>query len=113
LESCRKEWEIVELMAVDVIDQRGCLSYLGPRKKGHIRQPAVTEGPNEPGLGREYQFGFQMKHMSHKYWPFINGFLNFIGSGTTIAAFYIYPHMAKLFPVSNSVELRRNYVPQQ
>ena len=49
--------------------------------------------------------------MSHKYWPFVNGFLNFIVSGTTMAAYYIYPHMAKLFPVSNSVAHQKNFCP--
>jgi hypothetical protein len=94
-----------------VMDHRGSLLYLGPRKKGHRRQPTVSEGPNEPGIAREYQFGFHRKNMSHKYWPFINGFLNLIVSGTTMAAFYIYPHMAKLFPVSNSVQHRKKFCP--
>ncbi len=47
--------------------------------------------------------------MSHKYWPFINGFLNLIDSGSTMAAYYMYPHMAKLFPVSNSVAHRKKF----
>jgi hypothetical protein len=49
--------------------------------------------------------------MSHKYWPFVNGFLNLIVSGTTMAAYYMYPHMAKLFPVSNSVAQRKKFCP--
>ncbi len=49
--------------------------------------------------------------MSHKYWPFVNGFLNLIVSGTTMAAYYMYPHMAELFPVSNSVARRKKFCP--
>jgi hypothetical protein len=49
--------------------------------------------------------------MSHKYWPFVNGFLNLIVSGTTMAAYYMYPHMTKLFPVSNSVAHQKKFCP--
>ncbi len=93
------------------MDNRGSLLYLSQRKKGHRRQPTVSEGPSEPGIAQEYQFGFHRKNMSHKYWPFINGFFNLIVSGTTMAAFYIYPHMAKLFPVSNSVQHGKKFCP--
>jgi hypothetical protein len=55
-----------------VMSHRGSLSYLGPRKKGNMRQPTVPEGPNKPGISREYQFCFHRRHMSHKYWPFVN-----------------------------------------
>ena len=49
--------------------------------------------------------------MSHKYWPFVNGFLNLIVSGTIMAAYYMHPNMAKLFPVSNSVAHRKKFCP--
>jgi hypothetical protein len=94
-----------------VMSHRGSLSYSGPRKKGNMRQPTVSEGPNEPGITREIQFWFHWRQMSHKFWPFVHGFLNLIVSGTTLAAFYIYPHMAKLFPVSNSVAYRKKFCP--
>jgi hypothetical protein len=95
------------------MSHRGSLLYLGPRKKGNMRQPTVSEGPNKPGISREYQFCFHRRHMSHKYWPFVNGFLNLIDSGTTMAAYYMYPHMAKLFPVSNSVAHRKKFCPSR
>ncbi len=47
--------------------------------------------------------------MGHKYWPFVNCFLNLIVSGTTMAAYYMYPHMAKLLPISNSVARRKKF----
>ena len=94
-----------------VMKHRGGLSYLGPRKKGNMRQPTVSEGPNEPNISREHKFYFHRRRMSHKYWPFVNGFLNLIVSGTTLAAYYIYPHMAKLFPVSNSVAHQKKFCP--
>ncbi len=34
---------------------------MGPRKKGHMRQATVAEGPNEPNIGREHQFCFHRK----------------------------------------------------
>jgi hypothetical protein len=85
-----------------VLNHRGGLSYLGPRKKGHMRQSTVAEGPNEPGIGREHQFCFHCKQTNHKFRPFVHGFVNLLVGGTTLAAYYIYLHMAKLFPVSNS-----------
>jgi hypothetical protein len=76
-----------------------------------MRQPTVSEGLNKPGISRECQFCFHRRHMSHKYWPFVKGFLNLIVSGTTMTAYYMYPHMANLFPVSNSVAHRKNFCP--
>ncbi len=34
---------------------------MGPRKKGHMQQATVAEGPNEPKIGREHQFCFHRK----------------------------------------------------
>jgi hypothetical protein len=92
---------------------RGGLPYLGPKKKGNMRRPTVSEGPNEPNICKEHKFYFHRRCMSHKYWPFVNGFINLIVSGTTLAAYYIYPHMAKLFPVSNSVAHRKKFCPSE
>jgi hypothetical protein len=44
-----------------VMNHRGGLSYVGPRKKGYMRQATVSEGPNEPEIGREHQFCFHKK----------------------------------------------------
>jgi hypothetical protein len=93
------------------MSHRGSLSYLGPRKKGNMRQPTVSEGPNKPGITRENQFWFHWRQMSHKVWPIVHGFLNLIVSRTTLAAFYIYPHMAKLFTVSNLVAYQKKFCP--
>jgi hypothetical protein len=38
------------------MNHRGGLSYVGPRKKGYMRQATVSEGPREPEIGREHQF---------------------------------------------------------
>jgi len=94
-----------------VMNHRGGLSYVGPRKKGHMRQATVAEGPNEPNVGQEHQFHFHRKGTDHKYWPFVHGFVNLLVGGTTLAAYYIYPHMAKLFPVSNSSLYRNKFCP--
>ena len=32
--------------AIQIMNHRGGLSYLGPRKKGHMQQSTVAEGPN-------------------------------------------------------------------
>ena len=50
------------------------------------------------------------KKKNHKFWPFVHGFVNLLVGGTTLAAYYIYPHMAKLFPVSNSRLYRKKFV---
>jgi len=94
-----------------VMNHRGGLSYVGPRKKGHMRQATVAEGPNEPEIGREHQFCFHRKGTDHKYWPFVHGLVNLLVGGTTLAAYHIYPHMAKLFPVSNSRLYRNKFCP--
>ena len=94
-----------------VMNHRGGLSYVGPRKKGHMRQATVAEGPNEPKIGREHKFSFHRKTTKHKYWPFVHGLVNLLVGGTTLAAYYIYPHMAKLFPVSNSSSYRKKFCP--
>jgi hypothetical protein len=96
-----------------VMDHRGSLLYLGPRKKGHRRQPTVSKGPNEPGIAREYQFGFHRKNMSHKYWSFINAFLNLIVSGTTMAAFYIIHTWQSSFQYQTQFNIGRNSVHQE
>jgi hypothetical protein len=94
-----------------VMNHRGGLSYLGPRKKGNMQQSTVAEGPNEPGIGQKHQLNFYRKQTNHKFWPFVHGFVNLLVGGTTLAAYYIYPHMAKLFPVSNSCSYRTKFCP--
>ncbi len=37
-----------------VMNHRGGLSYLGPRKKGNMQQSTIADGPNEPGIGWEH-----------------------------------------------------------
>ena len=93
------------------MNHRGGLSYVGPRKKGHMRQPTVAEGPNKPNVGREKQFCFHRKSTNHNYWPFVHGLVNLLVGGTTLGAYHIYPHMAKLFPVSNSIFFRKKFCP--
>jgi hypothetical protein len=41
----------------------------------------------------------------------VHGFVNLLVGGTTLSAYYIYPHMAKLFPVSNSCSYRKKFCP--
>ena len=84
---------------------------MGPRKKGHMRQATVSKGPNEPGIGQEHQFCFHSKQTNHKFWAFVHGFVNLLVGGTTLAAYYIYPHMAKLFPVSHSGSYQKKFCP--
>ncbi len=94
-----------------VMNHRGGLAYVGPRKKGHMQQATVAEGPNEPKIGWEHQFCFHRKKTNHEFWPFVHGFVNLLVGGTTLAAYYIYPHMAKLFPVSNSRSYWKKFCP--
>jgi hypothetical protein len=54
------------------MNHRGGLSYVGPRKKGHMQQATVAEGPNEPNVGPEKQFCFHRKSTNHKYWQFVH-----------------------------------------
>jgi hypothetical protein len=64
-----------------------------------------------PKIGPEHQFCFHRKKTNHKFWPFVHGFVNLLVGGTTLAAYYIYPHMTKLFPVSNSRSYRKKFCP--
>jgi hypothetical protein len=41
----------------------------------------------------------------------VHGFVNLLVGGTTLAAYYIYPHMAKLFPVSTFFSYRKKFCP--
>ncbi len=41
----------------------------------------------------------------------MHGFVNLLVADTTLAAYYIYPHMAKLFLVSNSSLYRKKFCP--
>jgi hypothetical protein len=54
---------------------------------------------------------FHQKQTNHKSWPIVNGFVNLLVGGTTLAAYYIYPHMVKLFPVSMSSLFRKKFCP--
>ncbi len=96
-----------------VMNHTGGLSYLGPRKKENMQQSTIAEGPNEPEIGWEHQFYFHQKQSSHKFWPFVHGFVNLLVGGITLAAYYIYPHMAKLFLVSNSSLFRKKLCPSR
>jgi hypothetical protein len=94
-----------------VMNHRGGLSYLGPWKKRNMQQSTVAEGPNKPGIGQEHQFNFHCKQTNHRFWHFGHKFVNLLDGGTTLADYYIYPHMAKLFPVSNSCSYRKKFCP--
>jgi hypothetical protein len=41
----------------------------------------------------------------------VHGFVNLLVGDTTLTAYYIYPHMAMLFPVLNSSLYRKKYCP--
>ncbi len=86
----------------------------GSKEKGkHATVNYRAEGPKEPGIGREHQFCFHCKQTNHKFWPFVHGFMNLLVGSTTLAAYSIYPHMAKLFPVSNSSLFWKKFCPSR
>ncbi len=73
-----------------IMSHRGSLFYLGPKKKGNMRQPTVSEGPNKPGITSENQFWFHWRHVSHKFWSFVHWFLNLIVSGWNHPGSFLY-----------------------
>jgi hypothetical protein len=75
-----------------------------------MQQSTVAEGPNEPEIGWEHQFCFHQKQTNHKFWPFVHGLVNLLVDGTTLAAYYIYPYMAKLFLVFYSRSYRKRFL---
>lgn len=95
-----------------VMVHTGQLSYCGPRKDGKMRQPTVAEGPNESGVEPESKFWYHRKFISHSYWPFAHGLINHIVGSTTLAAYYLYRHMACFYPISNSSDYRKKFCPR-
>ncbi len=93
------------------MNHRKGLSYLGPMKKGNLQQSTIAKSPNKPGIGWEHQFNFHCKQTNHKFWPFVHGFVYLLVGGTTFTTYNIYPHMAKLFPVSSSCSYRKKFCP--
>ena len=77
---------------------QGNVTLWGPRKSGRMCQPSVSEGPNE------VDYWFHRAYAKHLYWPFLLFFMNFLLCTTSIAPYYFYPHMAKLFPINNDID---------
>lgn len=94
-----------------VMSHQGSLSYVGPRKNGAMRQPTVAEGPLEEFESRDEKFWYHRNSCPHSYFPFAQQFINFIVGATTLAAYYLYPYMARLYPATNSSEYRKTFCP--
>lgn len=86
-----------------VMKSEGQLTYTGSRKDGRQRQPTTAEGPNED-VPREERFHYHLNTINHFRWPFVQKLANYLTGVTTQAAYYFYPHLAKLFPISNSIK---------
>ena len=96
----------------EAMNHRGYLSYTGPRKKGNMCQPNATEGPKIDGLHDSENYWFHNKKMKHVYWPFLLSLFNLIVGSTTLAPYYIYHHLSKLYPILNSSKERKKFCPR-
>lgn len=94
------------------METRGQFSLLGPRKCGNMRQPTVSEGPNDPLIEPEDRYTYHRKTTSHKIWPYVLKLSNYLVSAATVAAYHIYPHMAQLYPECNSPKYRKIFCPR-
>ena len=82
----------------------GSCSYLGPRKSLSValNRPNVSEGPKERVCDRSQNRWWHRKKINHSYWPYTLSLLNIMVGPATLAAYYIYAHMSKLYEVCNS-----------
>ena len=75
----------------------GHLSYLGKRKATSQSLPSSSEGPKESG------YHYHRASSKHEYWPFLLLLMNFLAGVTSIAPFYFFRHLSKLYSYSNDI----------
>ena len=76
---------------------QGSVSFIGPRKNGSQSLTSASEGPHENG------YWYYRTYINAVYWPFLLGLMNYLLNATSIAPYYFYCHMAKFFPINNSI----------
>ena len=95
-----------------LFDTRSCMkiagscSYLGPRKGRGVtlNRPNVSEGPKEPINDRSENRWWHRKQINPAFWPYTVSLMNVMIGPATLAAYYIYAHMARLYESCNSTK---------
>ena len=86
---------------------KGGQSFIGLRKTDGQRQPSVSEGPVDRSFRsskpKDVNFIYYRQTIKLLYWPFVLSLMNFLGGITSIAAYYFYHHLAKLYTFSNDM----------
>ena len=67
-----------------------------------MNRPNVSEGPKERVCDRSENRLWHRKKINHSYWPYTLSLFNIMVGPATLAAYYIYAHMSKLYEVCNS-----------
>jgi len=84
---------------------KGHQSYIGQRKTDKQRQPTVSEGPVEQASSdcppRENGFIYYRQRITALSWAFVLSLMSFLGGVTSIAPYYFYHHLAKLYQFAN------------
>lgn len=85
---------------------KGHQSYIGQRKTDQQRQPSVSEGPvDRTSTGsrpRENGFIYYRQSVKALYWAFVLSLMSYLGGVTSIAPYYFYHHLAKLYRFGNN-----------
>lgn len=91
----------------------GSCSYLGPRKSKveNLNRPNVSEGPREKSRDRSENRWWHRKKINHAYWPYTLSLMNVMIGPATLAAYYVYTHMSKLYDVCNSTTSMCKFCP--
>lgn len=95
------------------MEHTGFCSYLGPRKSSRVtlNRPNVSEGPKEHSNNRSENRWWHRKKIKHSYWPYTLSLMNIMIGPATLAAYYIYAHMSKLYEVCNSTSSWSKFCP--
>ncbi len=81
----------------------GSASYIGERGKNSQSLPSPSEGPKEHG-----RFYYR-NYIDHKYWPFVLSLYNILGQAASRFAWYVYKHLAVLYPYRNTCKSKIRY----
>lgn len=74
----------------------GSCFYIGQKAKSLQSIPIPSGGP------REYGWWYYQRYINHFCWPFVLGLYNRLGCTASRMDFYIYKHLAVLFPANNT-----------
>ena len=81
----------------------GSCSYLGERAENSQNIPSPSEGPSEHGRW------YYRQYINHIYWPFVLRLYNRLGCAASRLDWYIYKHLAVLYPWNNTSSSKIRY----